>query len=274
MSTATLRTNDPTRPQATAPAARGTGGTSPLASSGIFIGRSLVHSMRDGEGLIMAIGLPVMLMLLFTTVFGGAIQGEGYIDYVVPGIILTCAGFGAASVAVSVSRDMTAGAMLRYRTMPIAAATAIVGHVVASVVRNLVATAVVIGVGLLIGFRPTADAVGWLGALAVVTLWILAVTAVFALIGLVAGSPEAANGYGFIILFLPYVSSAFVPIETMPQWLHGVADLQPVTPIIETLRGLLMGGETRALEAVLWCLGIVLVAGVLAAWRFPRTRVR
>ncbi|SFS14519.1 ABC-2 type transport system permease protein [Agrococcus baldri] len=273
MSTATLHTpRQPAHEQS--PAAR-TAGSSPLASSGIFIGRSLLHSVRDGEGLIMAIALPVILMLLFTTVFGGAIQGDGgYIDYVVPGIILICAGFGAASTAVSVSRDMTAGAMLRYRTMPIIAATAIVGHVVASVVRNLIATAIVIGVGLLIGFRPTADALGWLGALGIVTLWILAVTAVFALIGLVAGSPEAANGYGFLILFLPYVSSAFVPIATMPEWLHGVAQHQPVTPIIETIRGLLMGGETRALEAVLWCAGILLVAAVLAAWRFPRTRVR
>lgn len=269
MSAATLT------PRTPAAAPRPARGISPLASSGVFIGRSLLHSVRDGEGLIMAIALPVLLMLIFTTVFGGAIQGDGgYIDYVVPGIILTCAGFGAASTAVSVSRDMTAGAMLRYRTMPVVAATAIVGHVVASVVRNLVATAVVIGVGLLMGFRPTTDAWGWLGALGVVTLWILAVTAVFALIGLIAGSPEAANGYGFVVLFLPYVSSAFVPIATMPEWLHGIAEHQPVTPIIETIRGLLMGGETRALEAVLWCAGIILVAAALAAWRFPRTRVR
>ena len=96
----------------------------------------------------------------------------------------------------------------------------------------------------------------------------------FALIGLVAGSPEAANGYGFLILFLPYVSSAFVPIETMPAWLHGVAAHQPVTPIIETIRALLLDGAGRPVEAVLWCAGIVVVAGLLAAWRFPRTSVR
>ncbi|MCH1882430.1 ABC transporter permease [Agrococcus sp. ARC_14] len=271
----TTATRTPTITTATEPRPAARRGVSALRSSGVFIGRSLLHSIRDGEGLLMAIALPVMLMLVFTVVFGGAIQGDGgYIDYVVPGIILTCAGFGAASTAVSVSRDMTAGAMLRYRTMPIVAATAIVGHVVASVVRNLVATAVVIGVALAIGFRPTADVWGWLGAVGVVTLWILAVTAVFALIGLVAGSPEAANGYGFVILFLPYLSSAFVPIDTMPEWLRGVADHQPVTPIIETIRALLIGGDGRALEAVLWCVGIVVVAAVLAAWRFPRTRVR
>lgn len=250
-------------------------GVSPLRSSGIFIGRSLLHSTRDGEGLLMAILLPVILMLVFTLVFGGAIQADGrYIDYVVPGIILTCAGFGAASTAVSVSRDMTAGAMLRYRTMPILAATAIVGHVVASVVRNLLATAVVLGVGFAVGFRPTADAAAWAGAIAIVSLWILAVTTVFALIGLVAGGPEAASGYGFGILFLPYVSSAFVPIDTMPAWIRPLAENQPVTPIIETIRALLTEGAGRPAEAMAWCVGIILVAGVLAAWRFPRTPVR
>ncbi|GAB3816463.1 ABC transporter permease [Tessaracoccus terricola] len=250
-------------------------GTHPVRSSLVFIRRSLVHSLRDGEGLLMAIALPVFLMLTFVLVFGGAISSGGdYIDYVVPGIILTCAGFGASSTAVSVSRDMTTGAMLRYRTMPISAPTALVGHVVASVVRNLVATAVVIGVGLLIGFRPDAGLAGWLTALGVVTLWILAVTAVFALIGLVAGSPEAANGYGFVLLFLPYVSSAFVPVSTMPGWLQPVAEHQPVTPIIETIRAALLVGEARPVAAVAWCVGIIVVAGLLAAWRFPRTPVR
>lgn len=250
-------------------------GISTLTSSWIFIRRSLLHSLRDGEGLVMAIALPVMMMLLFTLVFGGAIAGDdSYIDYVVPGIILTCAGFGASSTSVSVSRDMTAGAMLRYRTMPIPAATAIVGHVVASLLRNLVATAIVIGVAIAIGFRPTANPLEWLGAIGVVSLWILAVTALFAVIGLIAGSPEAANGYGFMLLFLPYVSSAFVPIDTMPSWIQGIATHQPVTPIIETIRSLLIGGEDRSIGALLWCGGIIVAAAALAAWRFPRTPVR
>lgn len=250
-------------------------GISVLRSSAVFIQRSLTHSLRDGEGLLMAIALPVMLMLLFTVVFGGAIQSDGrYIDYVVPGIILTCAGFGASSTAVSVSHDMTAGAMLRFRTMPIVASTSIVGHVIASLVRNLVATAVVIGVAFLVGFRPSADFAGWAGAVGIVTLWILAVTCVFALIGLLAGSPEAANSYGFIILFLPYLSSAFVPIETMPDWIAPVVEYQPVTPIIETIRAALLGGDGQPLAAVAWCVGIILVSLVLAAWRFPRTPVR
>lgn len=250
-------------------------GPSALRTSGVFIQRSLMLSLRDGEGLLMAVALPALLMLMFTVVFGGAIQGDGnYVNYIVPGIILTCAGFGAASTAVSVSRDMTAGAMMRFRTMPITSSTAIIGHVIASVLRNLVATAVVIGIAFAIGFSPSADAAGWLGAIGIVTLWILAVTSLFALIGLLAGSPESANGYGFIILFLPYLSSGFVPVETMPEWIRPIAEHQPVTPIIETIRSYLLGGESHSLTAITWCLAILVVTAVLTAWRFPRTPIR
>ena len=165
----------------------------------------------------MAIMLPVMLMLLFTFVFGGAIDPSGgYVDYVVPGIILLCAGFGAASTAVYVAGDMKAGIIDRFRTMPLRASAVLTGHVVASLLRNLLATGVVIGVALLVGFRPTAGVWGWLGAIGIIALYILAITYLFAAIGLAAKSPEGASGYGFIILFVPYLSSAFVPVETMP----------------------------------------------------------
>ncbi|MFC7403972.1 ABC transporter permease [Georgenia alba] len=249
-------------------------GVGPLRSSGVFIGRSIRHSLRDGEGLLMAIVLPIMLMLLFTYVFGGAIAGDGYIDYVVPGIILTTAGFGAASVAVSVNHDITRGAMRRFRTMPIVASTVLVGHTVSSVIRNLVATVVVLGVALAVGFRPDATVLEWLGALGLVTLWIVAITALFAFVGLVAGSPESANAYGFGLLFLPYLSSAFAPIETMPEWLQPMATYQPVNPVIESIRGLLVGGETSTGAALAWCAGIIAVAVGLVVWRFPRTRDR
>lgn len=252
-------------------------GAAPLAAASVFVGRSLRHSLRDGEGLVMAIALPVLVMLMFTLIFGGAIETDGsYIDYVVPGIVLLCSGFGAASVAVSVSRDMTAGAMRRFRSLPIVAATALAGHVVASLLRNLVATGVVIGVALAIGFRPSASAIEWLIALALVSLWILAITTLFAFVGLVSGSPEAANGYGFGLLFLPYLSSAFVPVSTMPAWLQPVAAHQPITPLTESLRALLMGGDPGAqpLGALAWCVGIVLAGALLIAWRFPRTAAR
>ena len=244
-----------------------------LTAEGVFVGRSLLHSLRDGESLLMAILLPVMLMLMFTWVFGGAIDPTGdYVDYVVPGVILTCAGFGAASTAVYVAGDMKAGIIDRFRTMPVRASAVLTGHVVASLLRNLFATAIVIGVALLVGFRPTAGFWGWAGAVGVIALWILAITYLFAAIGLASGSPEGANGYGFIILFLPYLSSAYVPVETMPEWLQGVAQYQPVTPIIETIRGLLMGTpvDDTAGWAIAWCLGILVVSFVWGAWLFRR----
>ena len=244
-----------------------------FTAESVFVGRSLTQSLRDGESLSMSILLPVMLMLLFTFVFGGAIEpGGAYVDYVVPGIILLCAGFGAATTATYVARDMSSGIIDRFRTMPLRSGAVLTGHVVASLARNLVATAVVIGVGLLVGFRPHADLLAWIGAAGLIALYILAITYLFASIGLAAGSPEAASGYGFIILFLPYLSSAFVPVETMPEWLQWVADNQPITPIIETLRGLLMGTDlgTEPWWAIGWCLAIVAISAVWGAWLFGR----
>ena len=164
-------------------------------------------------------------------VFGGAIEpGGGYVDYVVPGIILLCAGFGAAGTAVGVAEDMTTGIIDRFRTMPITSAAVITGHVVASLVRNLVATAVVIMVALVVGFRPSAGPVEWLAAIGLVALWILTITWLFAALGLVARSIEAAGNYGFALLFLPYLSSAFVPPTTLPSGLRWFAEHQPLTP--------------------------------------------
>jgi len=239
----------------------------------VFVGRSLRHSLRDGESLLMAILLPVMLMVLFTFVFGGALDPSGgYVDYVVPGIVLLCAGFGASSTAVYVAGDMKAGIIDRFRTMPLRASAVLTGHVVASLVRNLLATGIVVVVALALGFRPTADVWGWLGALALIALYILAITYLFAAIGLAARSPEGANGYGFILLFLPYLSSAFVPVTTMPAWLQWFAQNQPVTPIIETIRGLLMGTPMGAAPwwALGWCLTILAVAVVWGAWLYRR----
>ncbi len=246
---------------------------SPWTSSAVFVGRSVRHSLRDIDALTMAIVLPVMLMLLFTFVFGGAIDGGGnYVDYVVPGIILLCAGFGASSTAVDVAQDMSNGIVDRFRTMPLRSRGVITGHVVASLLRNLFATGVVIGVALALGFRPTAGPLAWLGALGVVALFILAITWLFAAIGLAASSPAAASGYGFAVLFVPYLSSAFVPTETMPVWLRWVADNQPVTPIIETIRALLFSRDPgdHLWWALGWCVLIAAGAYAWAAWLFRR----
>ncbi|KAI7249204.1 hypothetical protein KC345_g11767, partial [Hortaea werneckii] len=151
-----------------------------------------------------------------------------------------------------VAGDMTNGIIDRFRTMPISSLSVITGHIVASVVRNLLATGVVIGVALLIGFRPSAGILEWLQALGIITLFVLTFTCLYAAIGLVAGSPSAASGYGFALLFLPYLSSAFVPTQTMPLWLRGIANHQPVTPVIESIRGLLTG--TPIHKQILWAI--------------------
>jgi ABC-2 type transport system permease protein len=244
-----------------------------FTAEAVFIRRSITHSLRDTEALLMAVILPTMLMLLFTYVFGGALDPSGgYVDYVVPGIILLCAGFGASSTAMYVARDMTTGIIDRFRTMPLRAGAVLTGHVVASVLRNLFATGVVIAVALLVGFRPTATPLEWVAAIGLIALYILAITYLFAAIGLAASSPESASAYGFILLFLPYLSSAFVPVETLPDWLAWFAEHQPITPIIETIRGLLMGtpmGDS-AWWAVGWCLLFIAVAAVWSAWLFRR----
>ncbi|WP_262002304.1 ABC transporter permease [Microbacterium sp. Mcb102] len=268
---ATLATPRPTAstPSAPTPRPRLRG----FAAEAVFVGRSLRHSVRDGESLLMAIMLPVMLMLMFTWVFGGAIDPSGaYVDYVVPGIILTCAGFGASSTAVYVANDMRTGIIDRIRTMPLRAGAVLTGHVVASVLRNLVATAIVIGVGVLVGFRPTADLGEWIALAGLITLYILAITYLFAAIGLAAGSPEGANGYGFVLLFLPYLSSAFVPVASMPEWLQPIAGNQPITPTVETIRALLMDTplQGEAWWAIGWCLVILLIAVTWGAWLFRR----
>jgi ABC-2 type transport system permease protein len=144
------------------------------------------------------------------------------------------------------------------------------GHVAASVVRNAVSAAVVLAVALLIGFRPTASPGEWLAAIGVLLLFVLAVSWVGAVFGLLARTPEGAGGFSFFAMFLPYPSSAFVPVETMPAWLHGFAEHQPATPVIETLRGLLMGtpiGNSAAL-AVAWCAAMIAVSLVLAGVLF------
>ena len=246
---------------------------SALTSTGVFIHRSYLHTLRTPDALVMAVALPTILMLMFTFVFGGAFDPTGgYVDYVVPGIILLCAGFGAASIAVDISGDMATGIIDRFRTMPLRASTVITGHVIVTLIRNLVTTAIVIGVALAVGFRPSAGPLEWIALAFLVAGYILAITYLFAAVGLASSSPEAASGYGFILLFVPYLSSAFVPIDTMPEWLQPIAQGNPLTPIIETIRGLLMGTEigNQGWIAVGWILLIIAIAVAWSAWLFAR----
>ncbi|HEY6890137.1 MAG TPA: ABC transporter permease, partial [Solirubrobacter sp.] len=197
-----------------------------------FIQRSLRHSVRSIDALLTAIMLPVAIMLMFVYVFGGAIDTGGrYVDYVVPGIIVLCAGFGSAGTAVAVALDMTTGVVDRFRTLPISAAAVLTGHVTASVIRNVASTLLVLGVALIAGFRPVADPLNWLAAAGLLLALMTAISWLAACFGLIARSVEAANAITFVAAFAPYLSSAFVPADTMPAGLQWIAEHQPVTPI-------------------------------------------
>jgi ABC-2 type transport system permease protein len=236
--------------------------------------RSLRLTLRNVDGLITALALPVMLMIIFVYFFGGAIHvGGRYIDYVVPGVLLVCVGFGAGTTSVTVSADLAGGIIDRFRSLDVHPSALLAGHVAASVARNLASAALAVGVAFAIGYHSGADATQWLAAGGLLALFVMAISWLAAAIGVVTRSPEAAQGITFLISFLPYPSSAFVPIHTMPSWLQGFARNQPVTAVIDALRALLSGHApgAAAWHAVVWSLAIaaasVVVAGVLFARR-------
>jgi ABC-2 type transport system permease protein len=241
-----------------------------------LITRALRLSLRNVDGLMTALMLPVILMLMFVYLFGGAISPGGrYVDYVVPGVLLVCAGFGSGTTAVSVAHDLAGGIIDRFRSMDVRGEALINGHVIASVARNFVSTAIVIAVALAIGFDPHAGLLDWLAALGILALFVLALSWLAAAIGIVARSPEVAQGIAFLISFLPYPSSAFVPIHTMPPVLRAVARVQPATAVIDSMRALLTGAPVgaSAWHAVAWSLGIIAVSVVLSGALF-RARAR
>lgn len=244
-----------------------------VSDSLTMMDRSLKHTRRNIEMLLVSFLLPVLLLLIFTYLFGGAIQtGTQYVTYVVPGVIILSAGYGASMTAVSVVNDLTNGIVERFRSMAIAASTVLTGHVVASSVRNLVATGLVVGVAFAIGFRPTAGVLAWLAVVGLVLLYVVALSWLSAAMGMLARTPEGASGFTFFVLFIPYVSSAFVPIETMPSVLHPIAEHQPVTPLIESVRGLLTDTPigTSGWAALAWCGGMLAVSYVAARILFTR----
>ncbi len=249
-----------------------------LFDSRVMITRCLRRSRRDPEAFFTALMLPVILMLLFVYVFGGDLRTGGkYVNYVVPGLIVLCAGFGAGTTSVSVATDMTNGIIDRFRSMPITSSSILIGQVVASLVRNVIATVLVIGVALGIGWRPTGSPLDWVGALGMIVLFVLALSWFAAAMGLLARTPEAAASAQFVLMFIPYVSSAFVPVHTLPSVLRPIAEHQPFTPIIETMRGLWMGhtatGASLGHEAILavsYCAVILVLSAVTASRLFTR----
>jgi len=247
-----------------------------ITEASVVAGRCVRLTRRDADAMIMALALPVMIMLMFVYLFGGAIHtGTSYLTYVVPGVLMLCVGFGASATAVLVTRDLASGVSDRFRSMDVHPAALLGGQVVASLVRNALATALTIAVAVLIGFRPHADAAHWLAAIGVVALAVVALSWIAAAFGVLFRSAEAASGFQFFLSFVTYPSSAFVPVDTMPSWLQGFARNQPITQVVEAVRALLLGRPvgTHAAWAVAWSLGMTGVA-VLMATVLHRRRFR
>ncbi|MFJ9642035.1 ABC transporter permease [Streptomyces sp. NPDC004244] len=247
--------------------------------------RNLKHAVRYPAMTFSTVLMPVMMLLLFNYAFGGALGsgiagaptgGGEYIDYVAPGIILMAATSGAVATAVGVCVDMTEGIVNRFRTMSISRAAFLTGHVVGSVLQTLAAVTLVTGVALAIGFRPDASAAEWAAAAGLLALLTLGLTWLAAGIGLVARTPESASNTPLPLTFLPFLGSAVVPTDSMPTGLRWFAEYQPFTPVIETLRGLLMGTAigNSAYLALAWCTGLGLVGYLWSRRTFGRTTRR
>jgi ABC-2 type transport system permease protein len=252
-----------------------------VSDSATMLRRSLRHMLRYPSMTLMLVGMPVIFLLLFVYVFGGTLgAGLGgasggraeYVNYVTPGIVLMTVAGAATGTAVSVAMDMTEGIVARFRTMAISRASVLTGHVLGSVIQTLLGMAVVIGVALLIGFRPTAGPVEWIAATGVLTLFVLALTWLSVALGLVSKSVESASNAPMPLILLPFLGSGFVPTESIPAGLRWFAEYQPFTPVIETLRGLLLGTPigNSAILAIVWCAGIILVGYLWAKKLFNR----
>ncbi|ARX87032.1 MULTISPECIES: ABC transporter permease [Streptomyces] len=241
--------------------------TMALRDSGAMLRRDLRHTMRMPSFLVSSIGMPVIMLLMFVGLFGkslgeGVTGGSGdYINYVAPGIILMTGAFGSGVTAVSICLDMTEGIVDRFRTMAITRSSVLTGQVVGSVLRALLSVSLVTCITLLMGFDPNATAVEWVAAIGVFTMLTFALTWMVVAVGLLTKNPAGANTATMPLQFLPFLSSAFVPTDSMPTGVRWIAEYQPFTPVTETVRGLLLGTEigSSAWESIAWCAGLALI---------------
>lgn len=267
------------------PAAPAAGFSRTLTDSATMLRRTLRHALRYPAMTVAGLGIPVILLLLFAGLLGrtlGAGLGSaapggghgGYINYVAPGIVMMGVASGCMATAVSVCVDMTEGIVDRFRTMNIARSALLTGHVIGSMIQTVISTALVIGVALLLGFRPTAGPVQWLAAAGLILLLVFALTWLAVAIGLVSKTPESASNSPMLIQFLPFIGSAFVPTSSMPAGVRQFAEYQPFTPITETVRGLLLGTPIGhdAVISLAWCVGAAAVGYLWARAAFRRDR--
>jgi len=235
-----------------------------LSDTTVLLGRSLRHISRSLDTILTTAIMPIALMLLFVYVFGGAItaSADSYVTYLLPGILLITIAMGISYTAFRVFVDVKSGIFERFLSMPIARGSALWAHVLTSLVANLASLVIVISVAFLMGFRSGAGPLAWLAVAGILSLFTLAVTWVAMIAGLSAKSVDAASAFSYPIIFLPFISSAFVPTDTMPAPVRAFAEHQPVTSIVNTVRDLLTQRPVDALiwTALAWCAAILTAA--------------
>ncbi len=244
------------------------------SDTNVMIKRNIVHTVRNLESFLTTILLPVFMMLAFVYVFGGAINvgTMNYVDYVFSGIIIISIAFSASIVAVGVNKDFTKGVIDRFRTMNISKSAIFSGYVFSSMLRNIISIVIITLIAFLIGFRPNATFLDWLMIIGMLLLFIFSFTWMVVMTSILANSPESASGLSMIIVFIPYVSSAFVPPETMPKALRIFAQNQPFTYINDTLKALFLGNPVgnNAVLAIVWCAGIFIFSYIVAQIIYSR----
>lgn len=246
-----------------------------LSDTAVLTERSLRHITRSLDTIITTVLTPIAIMVLFVYVFGGAIEtgAASYVDYMLPGVLLITIASGIAYTAVRLFTDVQSGVFERFQSMPVARSSVLWAHVLTSMAANLTSVAIVVAVALVMGFRSGASVTSWLAVGAIVVLFTLALTWIAVIPGLTATSADGAGAFAYPIILLPFVSSAFVPTDTMPGPVRAFAEHQPVTAIVDAIRDLFseqpVGSDIWVATA--WCVGILVVAVVLALRAYRRT---
>jgi ABC-2 type transport system permease protein len=244
-----------------------------MSTATTMLGRNFKHTLRNPVAVFNGVLFPIVLMLMFVYVLGGAFDIQGnYVDYITPGMIILTICYGLSGTALAVNSDMTKGIINRFKVMDISRSAVLSAHVAASMLRSLIAIAVLIGVALIMGFRPAATFPDWLGVIGILVLVTFATSWITVALGLAAKTPESAGLISVPLVMLPFLSSAIVPADTMAAGVKQFADYQPFTPIIESIRGLLEGAPTTSdiVAAIAWSVGIALVGYLWALSTFKK----
>ncbi len=241
---------------------------------GVMLGRSMRHIFRSMDTVVTVTLIPIAMMLLFVYVFGGAIQTgtENYVNYLLPGILLIAIASGASYTAYRLFTDLQQGFLQRFHSMPIARSTALWGHVLSSLVSNGISVLIIILVALLMGFRSSAGVLTWLAVAGILALYTLVLTWLAVIAGLSAKTVDGASAFSYPIIFLPFISSAFVPTATMPAAVRAFAENQPVTSIVNAIRALLEGKPvgSELWIALAWCVGLIILTNVIGMYVYKR----